>query len=335
MLVSRARASQITHFYAYKPSGYWMGEEGSQRYNRGNVAIRPQDTTQLHNMLPPSRSELYDAMCVIFAGHAQKPSRDTVKQMHPVLVTKSTVKVLIDFLLANNLWYQQCGVLYSQENMDNLFDECDADLDSSVLQALDICHLPMDNEMSEMSGMEPRDLDPPQDADAGDIVIEAVGFTKGDHSSTSKEKMKLHALAYAGSRFLSDNDPGLMSFLFPHLDPWDIVQQYLTMEAQVKNLLRQDNSPFVNDQNFAFICWNMIQKKEVSRNTTFRITQDLKDKWTRSEKKAARILRRLHASTKSLKGSAGYKLCRRNEIRSLMKRFSTPALFVTSLKSGL
>ncbi|KAG1732738.1 hypothetical protein EDB19DRAFT_1831227 [Suillus lakei] len=312
MLVSRARASQITHFYAYKPSGHWMGEEGSQRYNRGNVAIRPQDTTQLRDMLPPSR----------------------IKQMHPVLVTKSTVKTLIDFLLANNPWYQQCGVSYSQENMDSLFEECDADLDSSVPQALDICHLPRDNEMNEDSGLEPRDVDAPEDAEAGDIVIEAVGFTKGDHSSISKEKMKLHVLAYvldhnkfilskAGSRFISDNDPGLMSFLFPHLDPWDIggfyhtgrtAQQYLSMEAQVKNLLRQDNLPFRSDPNFAFICWNMIQKKEVSRNTTFRISssmqhdlaQDLKDvapsltslaeKWTHSvnakpsttqEKKAA------------------------------------------------
>ncbi|KAG2743634.1 hypothetical protein P692DRAFT_20745581, partial [Suillus brevipes Sb2] len=55
MLIARARASQITHFYAHKPSGWqnWLGEEGSQRYNKGNVAIRPQDSTQLRTLLPP------------------------------------------------------------------------------------------------------------------------------------------------------------------------------------------------------------------------------------------------------------------------------------------
>lgn len=49
----------------------------------------------------------------------------------------------------------------------------------------------------------------------------------------------------------------------------------------------------------------------------------LADKWSSStnsapstteEKKAARVLWCLQASTKSLRGSTGYKLCRRNEI---------------------
>jgi hypothetical protein len=383
MLIARARASQITHFYAHKPSGWqnWLGEEGSQRYNKGNVAIRPQESTQLQTLLPPSHDELQDAMCVIFSGHAQKPTRETVKQMCPVLVTKSIVKALIEFLLSNNPWYQQCGVTYSQINMDALFDESDGDVDTSLPRALEICHLPRDTVGSDENGMtiDPQDGNDgtePFEADAGDIVMEAVGFTKGDHSSASKEKMKLHALAHvldhnrfllsqAGSRYVADNDPGLMSFLFPHLDPWDIggfnhtgrtSEQHISIEAQVKNLLRQDDSPFRKDLNFAFICWNMMQKKEVSSNTTFQISSGLQrnlaeeltniapslttlaEKWTHSpgampstvqEKQAARILRRLHASTKSLKGSAGYKLCRRNEIRALMKRFGTPALFVT------
>jgi hypothetical protein len=78
-----------------------------------------------------------------------------------------------------------------------------------------------------------QDLDLPSDAASGDIVMEAVGFTRGDHLAQSREKMKLHALAYvldrkhflliqSGSKFIADNDPGLMSYLFPHLDPWNI-----------------------------------------------------------------------------------------------------------------
>ncbi|KAG2345686.1 hypothetical protein BDR05DRAFT_868217, partial [Suillus weaverae] len=63
----------------------WHGEETSQRYNQGNVAIRPQDSVELQHLLPPSHDELRDTMCVIFGGHAQKPSRETVKQMRPML----------------------------------------------------------------------------------------------------------------------------------------------------------------------------------------------------------------------------------------------------------
>lgn len=41
MLISRARASQVTHFYMYKPSStqFSAEEEASQRYNKGNVAV--------------------------------------------------------------------------------------------------------------------------------------------------------------------------------------------------------------------------------------------------------------------------------------------------------
>ncbi|KAG1780900.1 hypothetical protein EV702DRAFT_1177653 [Suillus placidus] len=192
----------------------WQKTMGSDAQCRGACAVcAHNDSVELHRLLPPSHDELRDAMCVIFSGHVQKPSRETVKQMRPVMVTKSIVKILIDFLIENNAWYQQCRVAYSEANMNDLFEPCEGN----------------------------------------------------------------------------------------------------------------DCSPFLSDANFAFICWNMMQKKEVK-------------KWAHSvhakpssaeEKKAAVILHRLHACTKSLKGSAGYKLCRRNEIHSLMKRFSTPALFVT------
>lgn len=70
--------------------------------------------------------------------------------------------------------------------------------------------------------------------------------------------MKAHALAYAldnqcflnsqaGTMFISDNHPGLLLFLFPHLDPWGIgsfnhpgwaASQRLSFESQVKCLLQ-------------------------------------------------------------------------------------------------
>jgi hypothetical protein len=73
----------------------------------------------------------------------------------------------------------------------------------------------------------------------------------------------------------------MLTFTFPHLDPWGIggfyeplrtPQQYISFECQVKNLLLQHDSVFQEDPNFAYICWNIIQKKEVNRNIAFRTT---------------------------------------------------------------
>lgn len=122
-----------------------------------------------------------------------------------------------------------------------------------------------------------HDLNTPDCAADGDIVLEAVSYTKGDHSMASRQAMKLNALAFildrncflvfhTSSKFVGDRDPGLMSFLFPHLDPWGIGgfyhvtrsrKQYISMEVQVQNLLCQDDSPFKGNANFAFVCFNM------------------------------------------------------------------------------
>lgn len=75
MLILHARASQIIHFYAYKPSlyRYYIAEETSQRYNQGNVAVRPQDSLEVRSFLPPSCDQLREAMCVVFTGQKEKP----------------------------------------------------------------------------------------------------------------------------------------------------------------------------------------------------------------------------------------------------------------------
>ena len=99
-----------------------------------------------------------------------------------------------------------------------------------------------------------------------------------------------------------------------------------------------------------------MQKREVNKTASFRtnaeyqqnITSDLREigpvipdliaKWeknpkakasNRQEKRALSVLNQLKLVAKELKGSSGYKLCRRNEICALLKKYSTPALFVT------
>ena len=68
------------------------------------------------------------------------------------------------------------------------------------------------------------------------------------------------------------------------------------------------------------------------------VLTDIVNKWSRnplvkagtpSELRAVEVLRKLRVCAKKLKGSAGYMLCRWNEIRSLIHQFSTPALFIT------
>lgn len=217
---------------------YYIAEETSQRYNQGNVAVRPQDSLEVRSFLPPSCDQLREAMCVVFTGQKEKPSRETIKWMRPVLVTKSRVRLLIEFLIENNPWYQKSGVVYSQKNMDALFSPADSSMDCSVPVVLEVCHLPKDNgdeneDIINFDGPQSRGIQSSREDVVDDIALDAVGFTQGDYLSQSREKMKLHVLAHVldqkrfllsrtGSEFVADNDPGLMSYLFLHLDPWDI-----------------------------------------------------------------------------------------------------------------
>jgi hypothetical protein len=83
----------------------------------------------------------------------------------------------------------------------------------------------------------------------------------------------------SGSKFLSDRDPGFLTYNFnPHLDPWGIggfnepartTRQKISFERQVSNLLRQADGTFQKDPNFAYVCWNIIQKTEVNRQISF------------------------------------------------------------------
>ena len=109
-------------------------------------------------------------------------------------------------------------------------------------------------------------------------------YTLGDHSPQSCESMKACALAYvldhkqflnsqAGSEYINDNHLGLLVYLFPHLDPWEIrgfhhpsrqKTQQLLFDVQVRCLLHQYHSPFVRDASFPFMCWNIMQKQAIS-----------------------------------------------------------------------
>lgn len=174
-----------------------------------------------------------------------------------------------------------------------------------------------------------------------------------------------------GSDAINEKDPSLLSSLFPNLDPWGIggfveqsrrPDQHISFERQVRNLLLQHNSPFQKDPTFAYVCWNIIQKSNVNREISFKTNAasqaslvgrlekiapsltTLIGKWQQNpravpqgpqEQEALRVLNQFKMVPKDVKGSSAYKMCRRNEIRSLLKVMGTPALFITLNPSDL
>lgn len=342
-----------------------MPEEATQRYNRGNVAILPQDPGALRSMLPPPLSDIEGSVCVVFTGGQFTPMKESLKHFTPVLVSKQKVMCLIEWLIANNEWYKSHGVRFSAENLGELID---GDDDCGVLCGIQIHHLLNENSTEGVS------VD--WDQVAQQLVMENVAYTQGNHSYCSHKAMKATALSHAlqqkpflvsrsGSTMLNDDSPCLMSALFPHLDPWGIGGFHhparlsacrLLFERQLKNLLHQVDSPFEADPLFTFICWNIIQKCAVSINTSFSIStarrhglvnnlmecadtiQELALRFeknvdtkaeTQEEKRVVQLFHELGVVMKNLQGSDGYKLCRRNEIRSLIRTLGTPTFFVT------
>lgn len=217
-------------------TGGRVPEEAVQRFNRGNVAVLPQDPVDLHRVLPPSYDELRDSVCVVFSGGRFKPTVESLQCFRPVLVNKSNRE----------------GVSFSQKNLDRLV--C-GEGDCAVFPGIEIHHLPSDDGNE---GDSVVDWSNGQE----DLVMENVAYTQGDHSERSRNAMKARAFAYAMDQqkfLLSLSDPwGIGGFNHPARLP----TQHISFERQVRNLLRQVDSPFSRDAIFAFICWNMIQKKE-------------------------------------------------------------------------
>jgi hypothetical protein len=198
----------------------------------------------------------------------------------------------------------------------------------------------------------------------GDYSSSSYRLMKG-YALDAVLKGKKFVQARTGTEFVDDADPGFLSKAYPHLDPWGIggfynplrsPAQYISFERQLRNMLTQHSRHFVSDPNFTYVCWNILQKLENRSSLRFKTTerrkvfvtkklreiqpalQSMIKKWERrpwleaetdQEKRAMQVLSMVRLIPKHLKGSAGYKQYRRNEIRALMKRYGTPALFVT------
>ncbi|KAF8215291.1 hypothetical protein K438DRAFT_1902014 [Mycena galopus ATCC 62051] len=374
-MTAYCRCTRITHLFSDKgreenldvphsdQQASDKARQTSQGYSKGNVAIFPQDIATLRTVLPPPREEIHEAMCALFVGASTVPTKENIKTLRPVLVSKTRVQLMLDFLLHRNSFYAAAGVTFSKDNLDSLFSGTD---DEGIPDGVELCCLP--DSTLETDGYADRGTDGPANAprnapanacgtsvtsfDDSNTVMEAVGYVVGERTPKDVRDMKASAVAWcldrknyikmqAGSMFLSDRDPGFLTFCFPGLDPWGIggfhepnrtQSQKISFQQQVSNLLLQDDGVFQRDPNFAFAEINKQINFRTPQKTQNQVVADIQEmapvitdlirKWelnpnakasNRAEKKAMRTLGRL-------KGSSGYKQCRRNKIRALIKR---------------
>ncbi|KAJ7683349.1 hypothetical protein B0H17DRAFT_848666, partial [Mycena rosella] len=298
MLVCRVRYNSIS--CRFKAADYDPNEEEDaqtfvlRNYRkgvRGNVMVTPLDAARLNDVLPPSPESIKDTMSVVFIGSVP-PTRQTISKLGPVLVRKSRVKTMIEFLIEHNPCYGPLRGFrgYSPENMSKLFDARDTAKDEAVPCAVHIGHLsPNDAVDSATADYTRRNVDGDRRSVDQEILMENVGFTLGDDSPASYRDMKLTALerCLAGKAFLASrcgssavpdfDNPYLMSMGFPEEDPWGIGgmlhplrRRKITPAQQVSHLLTVHGGRFQRHSQFGFFYYNVLRKELVSTNLRYK-----------------------------------------------------------------
>ena len=382
MLVSRARASKISFRFSELKGHDLEGTDPntSQKCIKGNVAIHPQDATHLNNVLPPSKEVIRDMVCAVFVGKT-KPTTETIEKLRPALVRKSRVHRIINFLVkeSGNMGYREnCEGFggFSQANLDDLFGEGTKDVEEGIPCSIEIGHLESNDAIDGLTDNYVPSTDPRPSAGDESILLDNVGYIHGDDTPVDYKMLSMKALSHclnggtfiesqAGSRFIPDfENSALLTWLFPHLDPWGIGgfhdhrrTRTLSLDQQLKYLLTVCDSPFRDDPDFAFVYYNIRQKKAVFDSVAFHVPASRREKvvadllsidvtrldsliarfkanpyYRPSDPEDSRILKiLLNVNTVShdLPGTNGYKLTLRNQIRSLINYEGTPTLFVT------
>ncbi len=388
LLCARARSSRISFRFTelhsnddsnYDPVDAHEARVLAQRFLKGNVLVMPQNSTLLNSVLPPPASVIRDTVCAVFVGRSM-PTMQTIGLLSPVLVRRSTVETIIKFLLVNNPHYapdEETFFGFSSTNLRGLFSQEQQHSDLGVPCAMEIGFIESNEAITgtsaDYTGRNDLQTAPPL---GEPILMENVGYTCGDRTPVSYRDMKLRALSHclnngrfirsqAGDTFVPDfHNPALLSWLFPHLDPWGIGGFHhpsrtpeISMEEQISYLLQVADAPFQKDPDFAFVYYNILQKKSVCDSVHFRVKEteqrrivaqllqvdkrlleqlivkyDADKHYTPQTSDEADLLSLVNgvgAVLRDIPGTAGYKLNMRNEIRALVNFHGTPAFFIT------
>lgn len=288
LLVARARASRISFRFTELRSDHGANKEpfdaheshvSSQRYVKGNVLVMPQNSTQFNNVLPPSPSVIRDTVCAVFVGRSA-PTIETIAGLSPILARRSTVETIIKFLILSNPHYEpdEDFIGLSETNLDALFATDRHPSGEGVPCCMDIGFIEETDAIrattADYTGRNDIADPPPSE---GAILMENVGYTSGDKSPVSYRDMKLRALSHclnggrfirsqAGDTFVPDfHNPALLTWLFPHLDPWGIGGFHhparvdpISMDEQLRYLLQRADGRFQRDPDFAFVYFNIL-----------------------------------------------------------------------------
>ncbi|KAF5327481.1 hypothetical protein D9619_005136 [Psilocybe cf. subviscida] len=339
--------------------------------------VVPLDTIRMNRVIPPAISSLKDTMCAVFVG-TTKPTADAIlsSKTSPVLVRKSRVKTMIQFLLDRNPHYKprQSVFEFSNENLTRLHGGEDEGIPGSV----EIGFVQADSEG--VIGVSTADYTPraenAEDQANDELLMENVGYTDGDTSAANYFSMKALALercrkkqpfivSGTGNTAVPEfNNPSILTWLFPHLDPWGIAgfnhvgrRIKLTLDEQLSHFLRSNDKLFQRDPEFAFVFFNVVRKMNVSRSMRFSVRPSVHrqlavDMMTiepetlsqlgkkfqlnplyrptdPKEQKACHVMSSLTMIARNIPGSNGYKVQLRNQIRALIMYQGTPTIFIT------
>jgi hypothetical protein len=230
-LICRGRASRITFRYCDNKNSVEYGKSAatSQKYSKGNVMVMPQDGLNLSSSLPPSSDLVRDTMSVIFIGASRTLSNENIRKLSPILVQKSRVKTMIEFLTQNNPKYSPSDNFsgLDPQNLDALFPSEGVNDNESTPASVKIAHLDSSSEQGEFEVTADytnrNDVDPQETVtdDPSNLLMENVGYTNGDTSPHNYTQMKLRAIEHcvSGRHFLqscSGSSP-ISDFENPHL----------------------------------------------------------------------------------------------------------------------
>ena len=237
----------------------------------------------MNDLLPPCNSDIGDTICALFVS-ASPPTVATINKLHPILVRKSRVKLLIQFLTEHNPHYQVCEAFggYSAEHLESLFT---GPSDISVPASVRIGHLhtneAVDAAVSDYVGR--------LDGLEG-LFMENVAYTLGDRTAFSYREMSLRALQHCkekrpflayrrGSLPVPDiNNPNWLSWAHPNADPFGIGGFHhprrlrpIGMEQQLRHLLNVRDPFFENDPELVFDIYNIVRKGAVNTSLRFSV----------------------------------------------------------------
>ncbi|EGO02535.1 hypothetical protein SERLA73DRAFT_41847, partial [Serpula lacrymans var. lacrymans S7.3] len=164
------------------------------KFIKGNVVILPQDTIRVRNLLPPSPEEIEQSVTALFVKADTTVNQELIGKLHPVLVSKCKVKTLLEFLIANNPWYRHSGVQISDQNLTGLYT---GSADGQIPHVIAFNFVPPQSAGN--SATSRYSVCKGHEASASsadpDFVLDAVGYTTGNHSPASYRIMKATALA--------------------------------------------------------------------------------------------------------------------------------------------